>query len=50
MDKKEFQQVPFPTNINFFFLRLEIFVAYILLSFYFAVILEEKLSQFGFLQ
>lgn len=50
MDKKEFQQVPFPASNNFFFLRLGIFVAYILLSFYFTVILEEKLAQFGFLQ
>ena len=50
MDKKEFQQVPFPASNNFFFLRLGIFVAYILLSFYFTVILEEKLAQFRFLQ
>lgn len=50
MDKKEFQQVPFPASNNFFYLRLGIFVAYILLSFYFTVILEEKFAQFGFLQ
>ncbi|MBS6519924.1 MAG: DNA translocase FtsK [Clostridiales bacterium] len=50
MDKKDFQQVPFPASNNFFFLRLGIFVVYILLSFYFAVILEEKFAQFGFLQ
>lgn len=48
MDKKEFQQVPFPASNNFFYLRLGIFVAYILLSFYFTVILEEKFAQFGF--
>lgn len=50
MDKKGFQQVPFPASNNFFYLRLGIFVAYILLSFYFTVILEEKFAQFGFLQ
>lgn len=32
MDKKEFQQVPFPASNNFFYLRLGIFVAYILLK------------------